>query len=482
MNKNFNLYLMKAKAKTQIKHKTPPSFDRLRLEVVHKRPPIFVRKGLEMSHKQPPPFRRPEKLFSLTVHKTPPLFFRSAFKSDEGEKKSPSHKKPPIFGKSGFGLKSFEIIQQKIKNSGTWSATDGLSEEKDQSLALESSCEFSPGFEFARSKESFCLQSMYSLTDSGRVKIEPSVSIESAIMHLNPEIKEFDCFKQEDLNKDICNYESSEYSSTKNEEILFVPKPNFNIFSSLNQAPEIPHKKPPAFNRKLREKENIHTIESNLSASESLSPLSSVSNSSKIKIRGFEPPLDAPDHLFESPNTPTSMISDHSPEKSLKNILKFKSSFYLENSILDKSRNFSPFVSNNAFEKTFNIPMKPINCYNKPTGNFSLNFEDFDKIPEVPKMNVIEFSYPSIKKGKRGSSTTVFIQTSDLPDNIKHRVYLCLSIKQQEKESKYSLKTPLTDRELDIMAQQLAEDLINRGIAYYLLVINHNCANQAKVQ
>lgn len=479
MNKNFNLYLQKVKAKTQVKHKTPPKFERSKLEAVHKKPPIFVRPSQGVAHKKPPPFKRPEKKFALIVHKTPPPFFRSAFKFEEGEKKGPNHKKPPIFAKSALSLKSLEIIQQKIKSSGTWSVTDALSEEKDQSLALESSCEFSPGFEFARSKESFGVQSLNSMTDSGRVKIEPSVSIESAIMYLNPEIKEFDCFKQEDLNKDICNYESSEYSSTKIEEILFVPKPNFNIFSSLKQSPEIVHKKPPAFNRKS--KEIVHTIESNLSASESLSPLSSVSNSSKIKIKGFEPPSDTPDHLFESPNTPTSMISDQSPEKSLKNLLKLKSSFYLENSFLDKSKNFSPFVSNNAFEKTFNIPMKPINCYNKPTGNFSLNFEDLKNIPEVPKMNSIEFNYPSIKNGKRGSSTTVFIQTSDLPDNIKHRVYLNPSIKQQEKQSKYALKTQLTNRELDIMAQKLAEDLINRGIAYYSLVINHNCANKVKV-
>lgn len=482
MNKKFALYLQKTKS-VQITHKTPPVFNRSRLQNPHKTPPMFVRPGSLGLHKAPPPFTRPKNQENLIKHKTPPVFIRPASKLEDIDKKGSKHKKPPIFAKSNLSLKSLEIMQ-KFKNSGTWSVTDALSEDKDQSLVLESSNEFLPGFEFSRSKESLGLQSANSMNDSGRIKdemkrFEPSASIESAIMNLQPEIREFDCFKQEDSHRDLCNYESSEYSSGSNRKSLLAPKTNLNIFSLFQAKPEILHKKPPAFNRKQKERDNlVYTIESNLSASDSLSPLSSVSNSSNIKIKQFEGPSDTQDHLFDSPNTPTSMISEISPEKSTLNLLKIKSNFLLENSFVDKTKSFSPFVSNNAYEKTFSIPMKPINYYDRSEENSSFKFDEYTKIPDVPNLSKIEFNYPSIKKGFRGSSTTVFIQTANLPDNIKFKVYLNPSIKQQEKISKYALKTRLSNKELDVMAKKLAKDLINRGIAYYLLVIHHYCTNQ----
>jgi hypothetical protein len=528
MNKNFALYLKKGNL--QQKHRTPPVFDRNKyLQVKHKTPPVFKR-PLELKntqHKTPPPFIRPgnslktlknQELFlemteksnnkvpnqknpslsqpstfplfsdpekhpkdsslktsstlekiekSSIFHKIPPIFLRSKF--EDQEKKL--HKKPPIFSKFPASIRS-EFFQNRLKNSGSWSFADTVSEDAKDSFLNESSAEMSPGFfDLRKSSKASIVLSRSSMADSSKLKEDlkhVNASLESAILNLHSEVQEFPSFKEGFETKELCNYESSGYSSSLEKENEKIPRPNFNYFGILSETQEKPkifHKTPPVFDRKAKEKQKtIPTIVSSLSNSGSISPISSASNSPDSRIsRILENSPGNHILLNDSANAFISGISEVSPEKSNKSLLKLKSSFIGES---EKSKNFSPFVSNNLFEKSFVIPMKPVSYFERSTEASGLRFFDFSQLPQVPEYEKGEFNYPSVRKGARGSSNTIFSQAADLPDNIRLNVNLSHSLKQSVKPSKYSLNVGVSSKEIEFMAKKLAKELVEREDFY----------------
>lgn len=511
MNKNFALYLKKP---LPSKHKTPPVFSRSKYEKPHHRtPPAFKRpnnaKTIESSsissspssyssssfsvqplpplplfssfspplhtpspqvHRTPPAFTRHKTPNKSNQHKTPPIFIRPGKSSEDLDRKS--HKKPPIFSKFPSAVRS-EFFQNKLKNSGAWSFADTISEEAKDSFVMESSAEMSAGFfDVRRSSKASNTLSRASMNDSARLKdelkrIEPSASIESAILNLHSEIQPFQSDKESEVyeSKEMCNFRTgSEYSSAG--EKKEIPMPKFNLFGAFTSKPQIEHKTPPVFNRKKQEKiKTIPTLLSSLSNSASISPISSTSNSPDSRISRVLDQVSEVQLLQESPISFTSNVSEVSPSKPSTNLLKLRSSLMLD-SILDKSKNLSPFVSNNFFDKPIVIPMKPVNYIERSTETTGLRFCGFDDLPEVPEYDKIEFNYPSVRMGNRGSSNTVFVQTCDLPDNIKLRVNLSPAFKQYVKMSKYSMKINLTSKEIELMAKRLAKDLIERNAGY----------------
>ena len=509
MNRNFAIYLKKTGA---LSHKTPPKFERAKHgKPQHKTPPPFTRaksktknqssssspssyssyssssfpvqpqpplalfssfspalqSSTPLVHRSPPAFTRHKSPNLSKLHKTPPIFIRPVKSSEDLDRKS--HKKPPIFSKFPSSVRS-EFFQNKLKNSGAWSFADTISEEAKDSFAMESSAEMSAGFfDVRRSSKASNTLSRASMNDSARLKdelkrIDPSVSIESAILNLHSEIQPFQSDKESEVyeSKEMCNFRTgSDYSSA--EEKKEIPMPKFNLFSAFTSTPQIEHKLPPAFNRQKKEKiKTIPTLLSSLSNSASISPISSTSNSPDSRISRVLDQVSEVQLLQESPISFTSNVSEVSPSRPDKSLLKLRSSLRID-SILDKSKNLSPFVSNNFFDKPIVIPMKPLNYIVRSTETTALRFCGFDELPEVPEYDKIEFNYPSVRMGNRGSSNTVFVQTCDLPDNIKLRVNLSPAFKQYVKMSKYSMKNNLTSKEIELMAKRLAKDLIERN-------------------
>ena len=169
---------------------------------------------------------------------------------------------------------------------------------------------------------------------------------------------------------------------------------------------------------------------------------------------------------FDSPNTYISEISNISHNNFPKKNPGLKASFVLETSQYEKSKNVSPFLSENFPFKGGMIAMKNINYLENSFTHKEVNFSNEFNLPVPLNIHVKEFVYPSIKKSKRNynSIITHFSEKADIPSTIKNKANIIPLIKNEKKYSKYKLKKKLSSQEIERMARLLANDLKQRLI------------------
>ena len=486
-------------------HRKPPVFVR---KVQHRIPPKFVRKTEEekltskIIHKSPPIFIRPDN--KKITHRTPPVFIRPDQKniykvvvshSENLKKEETRHRLPPVFKnpkkiqnflrhteKPEFFLKKETRpknqkppISVRPNTQSSFSKNNWIKAEKNEyqedfeedKLPTFNHDEKIP-FKLHDSKSQKTEEKSNSKPESKEeslIKNEISSSIESAIMFLQPEIQSFVTNKQEipPKKQELDEFQlSSDNSSEKSKKQEFSSSGDFDERLSDN---------PRVSSQNLVTESSLSKPTSHNSCSPMISPRSPLVEYSHNNLKNISLTPSAYKNLSaniefleekQSEDVFYSGISNISENQAKKNPIK--SSFALDASLLEKSRQLSPFVSYNIFDRSSFIPMKQINYYDQSVSTKNIRFAHENDLPVPRNQGTNDFSYPSIKRATRhyNSSVTIFSEQAELPFSIRSHATLIPLLHKEEKHSKYRLKKYLAPQELERMAKVLANDLINQ--------------------